>query len=345
MMTTTRTTHYHGPGARRHLVRWLGAIVVAVVAVAAIAPAASADTTVAVNWTRIGIYPRQSPSMDSAKIGAALSDGAHVTLSCEQESQPVSNGYQTIAIWDQLTDGTWLPNAFLDTGSASWTPGVPRCSSDETSSTGEQAQPMTPAQPATSHIDPCSEAYPDAEQRSTDQFGGHQTNANRQMSLYQVVCGNFGAPADLNFSPAMKCALIAASATYGGPEISIPTNRACRAADIIDAYQSNDWLGYATGEACGYFSDVFATGVGIFAAGATAETGPGAVAIGVNTYRALAASLHVVCGGLFDGGAVAVGEKLEADHETDIATDVLKHGKCIREDVRFGLVNWSAATC
>lgn len=323
-----------------HVVRWLSAAVLGVVAVATLAPAASADTTVAVNWTRIGIYPRESASMNSAKIGDAVSDGARVTLSCEKQSEPVSNGYQTITIWDQLTDGTWLPNAFLDTGSASWTPGVPRCDSGGTVSTGEQATPAT-----SSDTDPCSDAYPDAEQHSADQFGGHRTDANREMSLYQVVCGNFGAPAGLDFSPAMKCALIAAAATYGGPEVSIPANRACRAADIVDAYQSNDWLGYAKGEACDYFSDVFATGVGIFAAGATAETGPGAVAIGVNTYRALAASLHVVCGGLFDGGAVAVGEKLEADHETDIATDVLKHGKCIREDVRFGLINWSAADC
>lgn len=328
---------------RRHLTRWVGAAVVAVVGVAAAAPVASADTTVSVKWTRIGIYPRQAPSMDSTKVGAALSDGASVTVSCEQEGQPVSNGYQTITVWDQLSDGTWLPNAFLDTGSASWTPGVARCGGGETSST---EQPHPSSQPSTpSHTDPCAEAYPGAEQHSADQFGGHQTNANRQMSLYQVVCGNFGAPADLDFSPAMKCALIAAAATYGGPEVSIPANRACRAADILDAYESNDWLGYGQGEACDFFSDVFATGGGIFAAGATAETGPGAVAIGVNTYRALAASLHVVCGGLFDGGAVALGEKLEADHETDIATDVLQQGKCIREDVRFGLVDWSAVSC
>ena len=324
---------------RHHLMRLVSAAILVVVGVAAVAPAASADTTVSVRWTRIGIYPREAPSMDATKVGAALSDGTSVTVSCEQEGQPVSNGYQTIAVWDLLDDGTWLPNAFLDTGSASWTPGVPRCGGSATSTTAESQPDAVP------HTDPCAEAYPGAEQHSTDQFGGHQTNANRQMSLYQVVCGDFGAPAGLNFSPAMKCALIAAAATYGGPEVSIPTNRACRGADILEAFQSNDWLGYATGEACGFFSDVFATGAGIFAAGATAETGPGAVAIGVNTYRALAASLHVVCGGLFDGGAAALGEKLESDHETDIATDVLQRGKCIREDVRFGLVDWSAVNC
>ena len=64
--------------------------------------------------------------MDAAKVRAALSDQTPVTVRCEQEAQPVNNGYQTIAIWDQLADGTWLPNAFLDTGTVSWTPGVSR---------------------------------------------------------------------------------------------------------------------------------------------------------------------------------------------------------------------------
>ena len=91
------------------------------------APAALADTTVTVNWTQIGIFPRAGASMDSDKVGNALSDGTSVSLACETEGQPVTNGYQTISIWDQLTDGTWLPNAFLDTGTASWTPGIPRC--------------------------------------------------------------------------------------------------------------------------------------------------------------------------------------------------------------------------
>lgn len=95
---------------------------------------ASADTTTKVNWTEIGIYPRASPSMDSPRAGSALSDGTAVTIACETEGQPVSNGVQTITIWDQLVDGTWLPNAFLDTGTDSWTPGVPRCGDDTSAS-------------------------------------------------------------------------------------------------------------------------------------------------------------------------------------------------------------------
>lgn len=106
----------------------LGASIGAAAALSfATAPSAAADITVPVNWTIIGIYPRSAPSMDAPKVGTAVPDGGRVSLACEAVGQPVSNGYQTIAIWDRLDDGTWLPNAFLDTRTDSWTPGVPRC--------------------------------------------------------------------------------------------------------------------------------------------------------------------------------------------------------------------------
>lgn len=118
----------------RTLTVGLAAGALASVGLVATAQPASADTTVTVNWTKIGIYPRESASMDSAKVGDALADGDSVTPVCEKQAEPVSNGSQLIDIWDQLPDGTWLPNAFLDTGSTSWTPGVPRC--DDNGSSG-----------------------------------------------------------------------------------------------------------------------------------------------------------------------------------------------------------------
>ena len=67
--------------------------------------------------------------------------------------------------------------------------------------------------------------------------------------------------------------------------------------------------------------------------------------MGVNTYRAVSSSLKVVCGLLFDGGAVAIGNKLEADHETRVALDITRTGKCLRERVVLGVISWAAVPC
>lgn len=100
---------------------------------------AAAEVTTRISWTRIGIYPRTSPSMAAGHAASALPDGVTVTIACETTGEPVSNGYQTITIWDRLTDGSWLPNAFLDTGTASGTPGVPRCDTTTDRATSDPA--------------------------------------------------------------------------------------------------------------------------------------------------------------------------------------------------------------
>lgn len=93
-----------------------------------LASPAAADTTFRVEWTRIGIYPRSGPSMDSARFGTpALSDGTPISVRCEQEGQTVSSTAGTSPIWERLSDGSWLPNVFVFTGADSWSPGVPRC--------------------------------------------------------------------------------------------------------------------------------------------------------------------------------------------------------------------------
>jgi hypothetical protein len=193
------------------------------------------------------------------------------------------------------------------------------------------------------HIDPCM-SYPPGHRTTKKFFGGHEEIYDRAESLFQV-CAGFGAPEDLVFTPEMKCALIAAGATFAGNPIAGETNTACNTVDIVNGMANGDWLGPAAGVACGFFSDVFAEGAGIVAAGATAETGPGAVAVGLYTYRALSAFLKVGCGGLLDGGATAVGTKLEADHETHVSLDVTRKGKCMAYRERFHLVAWRAVDC
>jgi Mg-chelatase subunit ChlD len=195
--------------------------------------------------------------------------------------------------------------------------------------------------------DPCFSYYGGVHSVTKKVFGGSQTDYDQRSSLYEV-CTGFGQPEDLQMSLGMKCAfLTAATALTGGatgPAGLTALDTICGATDTLAELESGNWAGAVGSEVCQFLGSVFAEGVGIFVAGATAETGAG-VMLGVLTYRALAAGSAIACGGLFDGGAVALGNKLEADHETHIARDIVAHGKCLRSSTRFGYIHWSAATC
>jgi hypothetical protein len=206
--------------------------------------------------------------------------------------------------------------------------------------------PLPPIPPPAKgrHLDPCVGAFSGGRRKTTGKLGGKETVFDRTESLYQV-CAGFGAPEGLDLSPEMKCALIAAAATFAAGPISHGVDQACDALSVADALQSGNWLGAAASKACGYFSEVFAGAVGVVAAGATVETGPGAAAVGLWTYRALSAGLKIACGGLLDGGAAALGAKFEADHEQHIALDVTRKGKCIAYREQFHYVSWRAVDC
>ena len=79
-------------------------------------------------WTGIGVYPRASTSMSSAKIGRALSDGSRISISCELYGDNITDtvGY-TSTLWDRLTDGTYVANVYINTGTNGRTPGLPLC--------------------------------------------------------------------------------------------------------------------------------------------------------------------------------------------------------------------------
>jgi len=196
----------------------------------------------------------------------------------------------------------------------------------------------------------CNSRYPSGQIRSVDVKGGTETIYDRQASL-RTVCAGFGAPDDLRLTPGMSCALIAAAAVWGGPGVNAGASELCDTTAIVQGYSSKGWVGVASAaaeeKACGYFSEVFAGGAGVVAAGAASETGPGAAAVGLGTYKALASFLHVACGGLLDGGASALGTRLEANHETHVALDVTRHGKCLLLSQKTGLsgTSWHAVGC
>lgn len=74
-------------------------------------------------FSEIGIYPRTEKSLDSAHFGPALPDGATIQVECEAEGAAVNGN----PIWERRSDGAWIPNAFVNTGYDTWTPGIPRC--------------------------------------------------------------------------------------------------------------------------------------------------------------------------------------------------------------------------
>lgn len=95
---------------------------------------ARADVQFQIAFTGIGIYPRSAPSMNAGKVGAALPDGAWVSVACETTGDSVTSGAGTSDIWEKLSDGTFVPNVFVETGASSWSPGVNRCGSNTSSS-------------------------------------------------------------------------------------------------------------------------------------------------------------------------------------------------------------------
>jgi hypothetical protein len=196
----------------------------------------------------------------------------------------------------------------------------------------------------------CMSRYPSGQIRDVSVKGGSERIYDRQASL-ENVCAGFGAPEDLQLTAGMSCALIAAAAVWGGPEVNAGSSELCDTTAIVEGYDSGGWVGVSSSvaeeKACGYFSDVFAGGAGVVAAGAASESGPGAVAVGLGTYKALASFLNVACGGLLDGGATALGTKLETDHETHVALDVTRRGKCLMLSQKSGFsgTSWHAVEC
>lgn len=107
----------------------LPGVLIATMLVAA-APAAHAadEFEYQISWTNIGIYPRSAPSMaQQYRSGAAIPDGAWITVACETIGDTVTSDAGTSNIWERTVDGLYFPNVFVATGHDGWTPGVPKC--------------------------------------------------------------------------------------------------------------------------------------------------------------------------------------------------------------------------
>lgn len=226
---------------------------------------------------------------------------------------------------DEYSFGNGVRQDFVG-GSLSWAPGMDR----------SVRMPTPP---------PCVEAYG---------FGGRGTAYNvwggsgfvyDRLSSLSIVCEGFGLPENVPVSGAMKCAIITSVAVLAGPPVGSAFSSACLTASILKDAQSGNLLAAAVDYACSFFSDALAVGAGTFVAGALAETGPWAIAIGVATYRAVAAGMQLACGGIFSGGGNSFGQWVETRHETHVAADIVRSGKCLGQEIAFGWESWSAVDC
>lgn len=175
-------------------------------------------------------------------------------------------------------------------------------------------------------------------------FGGSETNYDIKASQFQV-CAGFGIPQGLEISWGFMCTTIVQLAQFSGKIPEGSKERVCDYLGLGEAVADpSQWDETVAGYVCGKVSDGVAVGLGVAAAGAAAETGPGAVAVGVATYKSLDAFLQISCSAAFDGAAHNLGVWLEAKHQTHVRNDIIR-GKCLQSRTVFGYLKWSAVDC
>jgi hypothetical protein len=77
-----------------------------------------------VQWTgSAGLNVRDAPAKNSTRVGW-LAEGTAVTVACQTEGDVVGSSN----VWDYLAEANgYVADAYVDTGYASWIPGVPKC--------------------------------------------------------------------------------------------------------------------------------------------------------------------------------------------------------------------------
>lgn len=131
--------------AKRFMVMFM-ALAACLAAAVCMAPRAAAGQRFTIAYTGgIGVYPRSGPSMGSQRVGAALPEGSSVEVACELEGELVDNNTTPATkIWERLSDGTHIPNAYINSGADGWTPGVPRCDQSPDPQPKENASAYNP---------------------------------------------------------------------------------------------------------------------------------------------------------------------------------------------------------
>lgn len=323
-----------------------------------------------VAWTGGGgTVARSGPSSSAPTVGGSLADGFIVSVACETTGDAVTDSSNfTSDLWDRLTGGGYVANVFLDTQVNGPTPGLSQCA-DASGGGGSGSNPAPnpgSAQPTPTHggstpnstrttttrpiSDPCIARYGAGAVQSTHSiFGGQETDYDRTASEYQVCEGyGVGGSTSAELSVEAKCTVLAVMVTIDsrtGAETKEKTQAVCDALGVAVPLAKADWAGAAKGAVCSFLEAVVPEAAGIVVAGAASETGPGAAAVGVNTFKALRVAIPILCSGLLQAIGSEFGSYLEAHHETQIAQQIADDDKCLRSRTVFGLIVWSAASC
>jgi hypothetical protein len=203
----------------------------------------------------------------------------------------------------------------------------------------------TPAHAASSSAGAlCLKAFPHPFSRTSPIAFGKKTIYNRDLSRGLVCNGGFGAPD--GYRPTFAAACDLAMAAYGviNPTESVFRTWGCTAPEIREKGWVRGALGSATGVACAYLADLLGVGVGVLAAGATANP-----VVGVAVWKGVTfVGDTLVCIGIANvlRDARSWGVKLESDHEAAVARDVERRGRCLQmTDRRVVGIQWSAIAC
>ncbi|MCE7004303.1 CHAP domain-containing protein [Kibdelosporangium philippinense] len=88
------------------------------------APMAHAATTAKIDTSGSAVNLRFGPGTQYGITGS-VSNGQTVTIVCTTRSEPVTGKYGTSTIWDKLSNGSWVADAFVFTGTSG--PVEPEC--------------------------------------------------------------------------------------------------------------------------------------------------------------------------------------------------------------------------
>ncbi|MFC6593963.1 NlpC/P60 family protein [Kitasatospora paranensis] len=140
-------------------------------------PVLAASPAAAVtNFTaKVALNGRDGPSLNAntVKVDMYLA-GQTVPVSCQAKGEEAYGS----AIWDKTTDGVWVPDFYVQTGSDGYAPGVPRCGDTSLDST---------ALPATADLD--------GRQSPSLSAAVVEVNAYHNGDLVPVVCQATGGSA------------------------------------------------------------------------------------------------------------------------------------------------------
>lgn len=117
MPIQNRTSRWTLGTSRWRTLARIGAVLAAPTLVVTVAAGIANAATGTVGTAGEALTERSAPTADAASAGS-LANGSSVTISCQTYGQDVSGHYGTSQIWDQLSNGDYVSDTYVYTGSS-----------------------------------------------------------------------------------------------------------------------------------------------------------------------------------------------------------------------------------